>query len=347
MSLSLQPACLPLLLGSLPHSGPAQALALSRRYAGSLLSWPQLPQRSFREQSLVQAAIGFPGLVVDPGRGHVYVDRAIAERGLERLGLAYLTHDITYAALSDEDAIGLAELIRQRDSLRGVLAIKGQLLGPISLAAQLTDENQRPLIYDNMYFEALGQHLHLRAAWQIAQLADLFPTTIMCLDEPLLDSLNLSFLPISWPEACERIDEVLAGLGGYRALYAGGASDWNQVFHSAADITIADVYNHATALVAAGPALLAFLERGGIIGLGLVPADEEVLAKVSAATLVERAEALLDDLAPYGIEREQLLCRAVITSDTMLGRLTVEMAERAVQLLADTSRLLRERYTLE
>jgi hypothetical protein len=322
-------------------------LALSRRYTGSLLAWPQLPQRSFREQGLVQAAVGFPGLVVDPGRGHVYVDRAIAARGLDRLGLAYLTHDLSYAALSDDDALGLAEMIRQRDSLRGVVAIKGQLLGPISLAAQLTDENQRPLIYDDVYFEALVQHVHLRAAWQSAQLADLAPTTILCLDEPLLDALNLSFLPVSWPDACDRIDEVLAGLGGYRSLYAGGASDWNQIFQSTVDMIIADVYAHASALVAAGPALLAFLERGGIVGLGLVPSDEEVLAQISAVTLVERVEVLLNNLAPAGIGREQLLRQAVITSDNMLGQLTVERAERAVQLLAETSRLLRERYTLE
>lgn len=347
MQLSLQPACLPLLLGSLPHSGPAQALALSRRYAGSLLTWPQLPQRSFREQGLVQAAVGFPGLVIDPGRGHVYVDRAIAERGLDRLGLAYLTHDISYAALSDDDALGLAELHRQRDSLRNVLAVKGQLLGPISLAAQLTDERQRPLIYDQMYFDALVQHLHLRAAWQTAQLAEISPTTIMCLDEPLLDSISLSFLPIDMPGACELIDEVLSGLGGYRALYVGGAIDWHDVLQSAVDMIIADIYHHAAALIAAGPALVAFLERGGLLGLGLVPADEEVLASVTPALLIDRVEALLSELDTYGIAREQLLRQIVITPDNMLGRLSVDLAERALQLLAESSRLLRERYALE
>ena len=57
----------------------------------------------------------------------------------------------------------LTELMRQSDSLRGALAIKGQMLGPISVAAQLTDERQQPLIYDDMFFDALAQHLRLRA----------------------------------------------------------------------------------------------------------------------------------------------------------------------------------------
>src|SRR3954452_3322531 len=82
MTLPFAPACLPLLLGGLPYRSAAQALELSRRYAGSLLAWPQLPQRGFREQSFVQSALGFPGLVIDELQSRAYVDRARAERSL-------------------------------------------------------------------------------------------------------------------------------------------------------------------------------------------------------------------------------------------------------------------------
>jgi hypothetical protein len=347
MPLPFQPACLPLLLGSLPHRSASQALAVSRRYAGSLLAWPQLPQRSFREQSLHQAAAGFPGLVVDAVRGQIYVDRAVAEHGMDQLGLAYLTNDLTRAALSEEDTAGLAELVRQREGLRGVLAVKGQMLGPVSLAAQLTDEHQRPLIYDEMFFEALAHHLHLRAAWQSAQLAQLHPTTIFCLDEPFLDAVGLSFLPLDWEVARAQIDEVLAGVGGCRGLYAGGAVDVNRALQLQIDMLIVDVYRYAGGLVAAGAALAEFLGRDGIIGLGLVPADEEAILRETPEALVRRVEGLLASLEPHGIAPERLLKRAVIAPHDMLGRLTPEVAERGLQLLADTSRMLRERYTLE
>lgn len=112
MPLPFQPACLPLSLGALPHRSAVQALDLSRRYTGTLLAWPQLPQRSFREQCLVQSIIGFPGLVVDAAALRVYVDRNEAERQIDSLLLAYLEHTIGYAALSADDAAGLAELTR-------------------------------------------------------------------------------------------------------------------------------------------------------------------------------------------------------------------------------------------
>src|ERR1041384_95303 len=93
MTLPFPPASLPWLLGGLPYRSAAQALDISRRYAGQLLAWPQLPQRGFREQGFVQSAIGFPGLVIDAPQARVYVDRARAEQALDRLGLDYLEND--------------------------------------------------------------------------------------------------------------------------------------------------------------------------------------------------------------------------------------------------------------
>ncbi len=52
------PACLPLLLGGLPYRSAAQALEISRRYAGKLLAWPQLPQRgAYRVEAFIPAGV--------------------------------------------------------------------------------------------------------------------------------------------------------------------------------------------------------------------------------------------------------------------------------------------------
>jgi hypothetical protein len=346
MSLPFEPACLPLLLGSLPHRSPAQALEVSRRYAGALLAWPQLLARGFREQSFVQSAIGFPGLVLDAARGRMFVDRAVAERGLDRLALAYLNDDFEFAALAPEDAIGIEELLRQGEGLRGARALKGQLVGPISLAAHLTDDRQRPLIYDEMFLEAICQHLRLRAAWQEARLGERANATIVCLDEPFLEGLGMPFMPLDWPAARDKIDEVLGGIGGCKALFAGGAVDWREVFKTSVELIIADVCEHGGALAAADDALIAFLERDGIVGLGMVPTDEEALRRASAEALIGRLTVLLDALEQAGIPTERLLRQAVVAPTDRLGALDVALAERALQLVAEVSRMLRAKYEL-
>jgi hypothetical protein len=346
MSLPFEPACLPLLLGSLPYRGSAQALEISRRYAGALLAWPQLPARGFHEQSFVQSAIGFPGLVVDAAQGRMFVDRAVAERGLDRLALAYLNDNIDYAALAIEDVAGLEELLRQGERLRGARALKGQLVGPISLAAHLTDDRQRPLIYDEMFLEAICQHLRLRAAWQESRLGERASATIICLDEPFLEAVGMPFMPLDWPAARDKIDEVLGGISGCKALFAGGALNWSEVLKTSVELIVADVCEHGSSLVAAADALIPFLERDGVVGLGLVPTDEEALRRASPEALIGRLAVLLDTLEQAGVPTDRLLRQAVITPTDRLGALDVALAERALQIVAEVSRMLRAKYKL-
>lgn len=346
MSLPFAPACLPLLLGGLPHRNAAQALEVSRRYAGALLAWPQLPQRSFREQSVVQSMLGFPGFVIDEAQSRAYVDRRRAERELDRLGLAYLEDRYTYVALSADDALGLDELLHQAEALRGVQALKGQLTGPISLAAQITDENDQPLMYDDMLFDALTQHLALRAEWQEARLSELNPATIMCVDEPFLEMVGLPFVPTDWARVREQIGQVLEGVHGCKALFAGGATNWPEVFQIGVDLIIADVAQYSASLVAAAPALAEFLDRGGMLGLGLVPNDEESIMAAQAEKLAAQATALAEQLGQHGIAADTLLHQSVVSTTGTLSRVSVAAAERAMQLAAELSAQLRATYRL-
>lgn len=336
---------MPLALGALPHRSAAQALDVSRRYTGALLAWPQLPQRSFREQCLVQSIIGFPGLVVDAAALRVYVDRNEAERQLDALLLAYLEHTITYAALGADDAAGLAEIARIGGG-RDMLAIKGQLLGPISVALQLTDEREQPLIYDDMLFDAIAHMLRLRAAWQELRLSEMAPVTIICVDEPLLEAVASPFFPHDWERIAGQIDDVLAGISGCRALYTCGNVDLNRLMHTSVELLIAESEAYRRLCASGCDELIAFLERGGMLGIGIVPSDTERLAIASVDSLFEAFASLLDRFTSQGVARDQLLRQTVISPAQSLGYLDSASAERALQLLAGVSRRIREEYAL-
>lgn len=345
MSLPFPPACVPLLLGALPHRSAAQALDVSRRYAGALLAWPQLPQRSFREQHLVQSVIGFPGLVVDAAASRVYVDHAEAEQQLDALSLAYLEHSVGYAALSGDDAAGFAELVRIGGG-RDLRAVKGQILGPISAAIQLTDEREQPLIYDDMLFDALAHHLRLRVAWQELRLSEVAPTTIICVDEPLLEAAALPFFPHNRERVYDQIDEVLGGISGCRALYVGGDVDLAGLMQTSVELLIAEFASYRQAFAANGAPLAEFLERGGIVGLGIVPTNEDLLASASVELLCREFATFLDRVESLGVARDRLVQQMVVTTDGSLGYLSVADAEQALQLVAGVSQRLREEYGL-
>jgi hypothetical protein len=332
-------------LGALPHRSAVQALDVSRRYVGALLAWPQLPQRSFREQYLVQSVIGFPGLVVDAAALRVYVDRNEAERQIDTLLLAYLEHTISYAALGADDAAGLVELTRSGGG-RDLRAVKGQILGPISVALQLTDEYEQPLIYNDMLFDAIAQLLRLRVAWQELRLSEIAPATIICVDEPLLEAVAVPFFPHDWDRVAAQIDEVLAGISGCRALYVCGAVDLQRLMQTSVELLIAESAVYRRMGASGCDALIAFLERGGMVGVGIVPSDNERLTTASVESVFSEFAAFLDDLTSQGVARDLLLQRTVITPAQSLAYLDIASAERALQLLAGVSRRIREEYAL-
>lgn len=346
MMLPFEPTCATLLLGSLPHATAAQALAATRRASGELVAWPQLWQRSFREQFLAQSAIGFPGLVLDDANQQAFVDSDVAAEQLGRFALQYLENQYQHTQLGEHDAAGLFEMLRLGPKPQGVRAVKGQNLGPISLALLLTDQHQRPLIYDPMLFDALTQFVRMRITWQEHRLAELGVPVIMCLDEPFLEMIGSPFLPIDWDDAEAALRLVFSNSPSCRAVSAGGAIDWGHLLRLGVDLVIGDVYNHGSGLLGAAETLSDYLAAGGLVGFGLVPIEAELLAVTSAAELGQHLVTLCSELAVAGIDVPKLLHHAVITPCGALGSLSVEAAERVLTLLAETALVVRERYAL-
>src|SRR5690606_9185585 len=137
-----------------PYRGPGAALA---RAAGNR-GVATLAQRGPREAPLALGAAGFPGLSLDLERERARVDREAAERSIARVGLAYLRDERSAGAPPSEHIGAMVEQLRQAEQSRPRV-VKAELIGPVSLALQLTDEQEQPLAYDPPLREALVQHV--------------------------------------------------------------------------------------------------------------------------------------------------------------------------------------------
>lgn len=348
MRLTFAPACLPLMRGGLPHSNAQTAMGLVLTATPEVPSWPALAQRTFREGPVAQAAAGLPGLVLDTEHERVLIDRAVAEKGLDRIGLAYLRGETGSGALPTDHAAGLGELLRQMSHGLRVRGLKGDMLGPLSLSLMLTDEQERPLAYDPMLRETIVQHLALRMGWMFEQLSTYSQNVIVCLDEPFLDALSSPFSPLDWEEGSELLGRVLADAPGCRALSIRGAPNWEAVLSVAVELVLFDAYEHSAALIQAAPVVARYLEQGGMLGWGIVPNDPTALSEERAETLAQRFERTVDYLAAAGaMNPAQISNAAFITTSGSLAQLSVESAEQALKLCANVARLVREIYPPE
>lgn len=325
--------------GSLPHTDPDAACRLVLN-ALDIPTWPQLPQRSFRENMYVQFSEGFPGVILAGER--IYVDRTQdLDQQLEQLYLAYLNDDLAYGAISPEYAAGLHRFLRL--DVDPPPAVKGQVTGPVSWGLTVVDQDRRSVLYDDVLADAVAKHLRLKAAWMERELRRLSLQTIIFIDEPYMSSFGSAYISLERDQVVELLSEVLAGICGLKGVHCCGNTDWSLLMDTPIDILHLDAYDYAESLSLYPEQVAAFLARGGLIGWGVVPASDRVWEE-TVAGLVRRFEDALALLVAKGLHRDDLLSAALVSPSCGCGSLKVDTAERVMRLTAELSKALRERY---
>ncbi len=333
--------CLPTVIGSMPHTDPTEACSLVARYLKDIPAWPQLPKRSSLENMYVQFSQGFPGVVVKEDR--IYVDRSQdLYKPLEQLYAAYLENDIDKYPVSPEYAAGLYSFLALNDL--SPKAVKGQITGPITWGLTVTDDSRRAVLYDDGLADAVAKLLRLKAAWQEKKLKEVCADTIIFVDEPYMAAFGSIGFMIPKEKVVGLLEEVFSGISGLKGIHCCGNTDWSILLETSVDIISFDAYNYAQSLSLYPAEVKKFLERKGTIAWGIVPNDEESLAKESVASLKDRLEEAMAPFTRKGIRFKQLIEQGMLTPSCGLASLTEEAAARVLELLAELSIKIRKRY---
>ena len=340
MSKKIQFGCLPTMIGSMPQTDPDEACRVVLRHLSALPTWPQLPKRTPKENMYAQFSERFPGVVVEDS--HIYIDRSRdIDGGLEKLFAAYTDNDISAYGIGSDYAAGFHAFVSSHSER--ALALKGQVTGPISWGLAVADGAQWA-IYDDTLAEAIARHLRLKAAWQYQELSRVSRKVIIFLDEPYLTSLGSAFVALPTEKVKALLEETLGGIGGLKGLHCCGNTDWSLLLGLPIDILSFDAYNYADALSAYAAEVRSFVANGGVIAWGIVPNDEEHLAKETAASLKDRLEEAVAPFAKDGVTFRQLVEQSLITPSCGLASLSPAAAEQALACLAELSGKVRARH---
>ena len=354
-----EPCCLPTTIGSMPHKNVAWATDLMLASTPEIPSWVQFPRISPAENMMMQFTEGMPGIVQEKGK--VRFDTS-ADNFVERLTLFFdhylaVTEEgsadaLEHFAISRPFAAGFWELVERLPWLEGVVMPKGQVTGPVTLGLNIMDQDGRCAYYDERLHDVIVKIIAMKAMWQIRFLKAGGPRVMMFLDEPaLLGFGSHMFITISREDVIRDINEVVAAIhaeGGISGVHCEENTDWSILMKTDLDILDFDAYEHLQSIMLYPDELLAFIERGGSLGWGIVPTlNPETAEKETLESLMDRFEGGIDSLAAMGINRGLLLRRALITpSCGMGGVLTEPLAERVLNLLRELSEAVRRRYAL-
>jgi methionine synthase II (cobalamin-independent) len=334
--------CLPTIIGSMPQTDPKEACALVAKYLPDLPAWPQLPKRSHLENMYVQFSEGFPGIVIEGAK--VYVERsADFDSRLEQLYNADAENNPDNYGISAEYAAGLhAFLALKEDHPR---MVKGHVTGPITWGLMVTDREQRGILYDDLLAEALAKFLRLKAMWQERFLRQIAPETIIFVDEPYLTSLGTAFVAVPNEQVTTLLEVVLSGITGLKGVHCCGSTDWSLILKSSTDILSFDAYNYADSLGCYPAEVKAFLEKGGNIAWGIIPNEEEAVARESLGSLNDRLGEAMATFTREGLSFKQLVAQSLLTPSCTLASLSLEASVRALELLAELSARVRKKYS--
>jgi len=333
--------CLPTAIGSMPHTDPSEACSQVSHYLKDIPAWPQLPKRSFLENMYAQYSEGFPGVVIEGDR--IFVDRSRdLDKPLEKLYAAYLDNDFDKYPVSAEYAAGLHSFLALTNL--SPLAVKGQITGPVTWGLTVTDDSRRAIIYDDVLGDAVAKFLKLKASWQEKALSKISKNIIIFVDEPYMAAFGSVGVLLSKERIISLLEEVFSGISGLKGIHCCGNTDWSVLLETSTDIVSFDAYNYAQSLSLYPAEVKKFLDRQGTIAWGIVPNNEESLAKETAASLKDRLEEAMAPFTRKGIRFKQLIEQGLLTPSCTLTTLSKEAAGQALELLVDLSAKIRKRY---
>ena len=91
-----------------------------------------------------------------------------------------------------------------------------------------------------------------------------------------------------------------------------------------------------------------FLQKGGKIAFGIVPTlDKAALEKITAEDLIKKYQTAVKYLTKNGIDEKLVIENSIITPSCGAGVLTVELAEKAMDLTKELSISLKEIYNID
>jgi len=329
-------------MGILPHTDLEAALALA--LSVDIPFWPQLPKVSYYEDMYVQASEGFPGIFLDLENQRITLDTARFYD--ELLAYAEASQDPAFFTLSPLYSTVLRRFLSL--DLHDRVAIRGQMIGPISFGLRVTDEARKPIIYNSDVKAILFEFLAGKINRQLAELQAVHPDAFVWLDDPGLEFIFSSLSGYTDLVARDDLAGFLDSLQGLKGLHLCGNPDWDFLLTAGLDLLSLDAYARGEIFARYAGQIKQFLDRGGVLSWGVVPTGVADLAPESIQSLVKRLEAQWDYLTEQGVDREQIVRQGLLAPATccLVNPDQAVTVERAFALVQAASETLRERYRL-
>ncbi len=283
-------------IGGLPHTDPRQACDDVLEAFPKFPYVPTLPNRGLMESIVFCDSTSLPGGIVHDGRLGIDPSRDAGSE-MEKIYLDFMEKNVAPYARTDRNASAFFEMAKRDFSSAAIL--KCQVTGPVTFGMQVVDADRRPLYYDDQYADVISKMIALIARWceeAMRQFSGV-KETLVVLNEPYLASLGSSVVPIRQENVTAGWEDIAGMVEGGLGVHCCANTDWSYLMGLNPSFLSFDAFTCSRELLLYMDDLVAFMERGGVVAWGLIPARPEDFSKVTPDTFFQQFSAIRQQVA--------------------------------------------------
>ena len=282
-------------VGALPHTDPVIACSDVLDIFPRFPYVPALPDRGQLESIVFNDSEQLPGRIIRDDR--LLFDSTIDHtEAMEQVYMDYVESNYTPYGLHKEYASGFIEMMSR--TLSHAKVLKCQVTGPVTFGMQVVDADKRPIYYDAQLADVLSKMIALKARWcenEMRQRTGVTETLIV-LNEPYLASLGSSVVPVDKETVRSGWEDIAALVEGGLGIHCCSNTDWEFVLGLNPSVVSFDAYATAKEFLLYADSIVAYMERGGVVAWGIVPAEYKIFTTENPGSLFQRYLAIRTQL---------------------------------------------------
>ncbi|MCK9591566.1 MAG: hypothetical protein M0Q91_06120 [Methanoregula sp.] len=282
-------------VGALPHMDPVTACNDVLEIFPRFPYVPSLPDRGLLESIVFNDSEQLPGMMIREYR-LLFDSTTDHNEAIEKVYLDYIEGNFAPYCLHKDYASGFVEMMSK--NLSHVMVLKCQVTGPVTFGMQVVDANKRPIFYDSQLADMLSKMIALKARWCEMEMRKRtgVEETLVVLNEPYFASLGSSVVPIDQDMVRTGWEDIAAMVEGGLGIHCCSNTDWEFVLGLRPSVVSLDAYTTAKELLLYTDSLISYMERGGVVAWGIVPAEYKIFANETSESLYQRYLAIRTQL---------------------------------------------------
>ena len=190
--------------------------------------------------------------------------------------------------LHHEYASGFIEMMSRH--VPDTLVLKCQVTGPVTFGMQVVDADKRPIYYDSQLADVLSKMIALKARWCEMEMRKRtgVKDTLVVLNEPYFASLGSSVVPIDREMVKSGWEDISALVEGGLGIHCCSNTDWEFVLDLRPSVLSIDAYTTSKEFLLYEDLLIDYMEHGGVVAWGIVPAEYKIFVSETPETLYQK-----------------------------------------------------------